>query len=103
MFVLTPGTSSGPSVLRNVVTFFFIILFLQIKHSTCVCASRKPAITLWPGFSFISIRHTGSYYFLYCLFFYFFLFNQRFVQEFLGFECPCRRNISLKHEAPDTC
>ena len=73
-------------------------VFLQI------CVHVKPPITLWSGFKFISAswilqQILGPFFFFFLHVFFFFL-NQRFVQEFLGFECPCRRNVTLKHKPP---
>lgn len=85
-----------------------LLLLIQIKRSTCVflqiCVHVKPPITLWSGFKFISAswilqQILGPFFFFLYVFFVFFL-NQRFVQEFLGFECPCRRNVTLKHKPP---
>lgn len=57
----------------------------------------KPTITPWfwlqVNFKYIPHNPADTWPFFSMHFFY-----QRFVQEFLGFEYPCRRNISLKHK-----
>lgn len=75
--------------------FFFclFVLFLANMHS------RKPTITPWAwiiSYTFLRILQILGPFFSSMLFYFY--FSQRFVQEFLGFECPCRRNISLKHK-----
>lgn len=69
--MLTPGISSRTSVLRNVIiTSFIFIFYILTNQALHLCLSScKPAIKVWPGFSFISIMDTGSSYFPFRLFF----------------------------------
>lgn len=71
-------------------------VFLQICVHVSLLLRSGRASGLFHARSTGACRYSVPY-------FLFFSFNQRFVQEFLGFECPCRGNISLKHKAPDTC
>lgn len=103
-FTSLDKASGKARVCRNAIVASFSSS--KVERSTCVFAnmhSCKPAITFWPSFRFVSCKIHRSLQILSPLFYFIFSFNQRFVQEFLGFECPCRGNISLKHKAPDTC
>ena len=80
-------------------------------HLFFLCAnmhSCKPTITPWPGFKFNFIhlpwflQIPGPFFLLHAFpffsFFFFFFLIKGLFRNSLGFECPCRRNISLKHK-----
>ena len=85
-----------------------LLLLIQIKRSTCVFADMRSCkasnyTLVWLQVHFCILNpaaDTGPFFFFLPPCFFFFFLNQRFVQEFLGFECPCRRNVTLKHKPP---